>query len=91
MTKFHIANSEIERRIDGKPTFVQPNEPVFGLDEDEVERLTKLGAIRAPTPAEKELEDLRAKSRADDGEPKPRRRKKGEGEGEGEGDGKDAI
>lgn len=92
MTKFHIANSEIERRIDGKPTFVKPGEPVFDLGEDEVEKLLKLGAIREPNKVELELETLRAKSRDEDaGSGKTSRRAKKTDDGNGEDDGKDAI
>ena len=73
--EFFIALAEIETRKDGETHYVQPKSPVYGLDEKEVERLTKIKAIRKPTEDEVKLEKLAADSREEGEATKTSRRR----------------
>lgn len=83
--EFYIARAQVEQTLNGERKYVNPGNPIWGLTEKDAERLLKLKAIRKPTEAEQELEDLRAKSRGEADEDKSEKDESGADKGKDNG------
>lgn len=85
--EFYIARAQVEQTVNGERKYINPGNPVWNLSEKEAERLLKVKAIRKPTEAEQELENLRAKSRGESDEDKSKKDESKKDEGGNGGNG----